>query len=127
MRHAKKEQPAHPPEVDRGGSFAAGFDPLGEKADPGSEQHREQGDELQLGEHVGQEPDHPVQAGEIPPGGGVQIGDCRGGEKPDVDEQDAEDGDPAKHVETPQPFSGRNRTGGRVHGLAAFARGWVFR
>ena len=95
----KAEQPEHAPVVQRGGSTAAGFDPVREQAYTGAEQHGEYGDEFGVGQQMAEVPDREVDAGQVSPHRRIQVGRFWHRECLDIHDQDAQNGETAQDVQ----------------------------
>ena len=117
MGESEDEQPKHAPVVQGDGSPAAGFGPVREQADPGAEQHGENGDELGVGQEMTDEPGHEVDTGQVTPCRRVQIGGFGHREHLDVHDQDAQHREAAQDVQAGDAASGDGGGGGSMSGV----------
>ncbi len=96
---ADDQQPGHAAVVDAGGRQVGPVAPLVHQYDARPEEHRKQGHELGAGEHLAEPPDRQIDPADGPGGVGVEVGGFDHRERADVDDQDAEQGEAAQHVD----------------------------
>ncbi len=115
MHDADPAQQRHAPVVeapDVGRPLPAGR----EQQETGPELHREDREELAVGQDRGREPDPPVRPAEVAAHGGVEPGGHHHRERLDVDRQDAEDADAAEGVERGDARGVLRHRGGPLRG-----------
>jgi hypothetical protein len=81
------------------GGFPVGFDATCHQDDPGTEEHGKNSDELKIGKEVAEKPDPIVCSAQVSKRGWIVVRGSDHGERLDVHQQNAKDGDSPKNID----------------------------
>ena len=111
MRQAEHQQPTCAAIVKRRRAAEALFGAVAKQTDPRAKQHREQRDELQIGQHVAANPGGQVDTLKAPPCRRVDVGGTRHGEVLNVHQENPKQSKAAQHIEAAEALAGRRGVG----------------